>query len=644
MKKSKKYIGIILSIILVLSIVGCGSSSAVYEAHNDSYTLVDNLPGILFDIPSQLLGASTAISQIQNENDYTGGYYIFKNGEDAYILFNIDELVVSVKIGTHFNFEEKAKKSKSLSEEDYCDGVNGIWMTPDKDKTVSFAADDKAQKVISIVNAEISITPQTYGNFAGRFANIKDSNGIEYSMFVGFPGENYEDLAGAYKNICDHITKSFTLGESPKQNNNSGFVISEGTSELDDFEINVEPVDAGQMVSDNSVVSSDSITSTGLLQKKDDFHVDDPDIVGNNGATLVSKDTGATVGGGYDITPVIDENINANNINENASDPEVNIIEIDETGDDPQAISEDKNNKNGKEAKEQKLDNENKKDENNEKDEKDEKNKNDKMNEMNDKKDDAQADEDKSDNKNTSDNASDANNNSSGNKKEKNDISDVKDVKDTKDTQNEKNEKDNKEEKNTKDKTEKENTNNLPIGVSAAAESNEFSIKTDSLPNNMSDSFHPLTLGKIGRVTSLRSNGSALTEQTIKVSGLYVGESAEKIIKAYHESGASLMEYSDPPAGCTWHLIVYSLEKSPSFSYVNIKLKGVDGEGLVYNGIKYSSRTHDIFSMMTSSAEGYSNIFCYYAVPNGCTEYVLQCGDDNIDELSPAYYYITGYR
>ena len=59
----------------------------------------------------------------------------------------------------------------------------------------------------------------------------------------------------------------------------------------------------------------------------------------------------------------------------------------------------------------------------------------------------------------------------------------------------------------------------------------------------------------------------------------------------------------------------------------------MDGENLKFRGIEYTQRTYDI---PVSDTEFYS----FYAVPNGCREYVLEMGegDGKGEEAVSSYY------
>ncbi len=158
--------------------------------------------------------------------------------------------------------------------------------------------------------------------------------------------------------------------------------------------------------------------------------------------------------------------------------------------------------------------------------------------------------------------------------------------------------------------------------------------------NGYSDIYHLLSLGMRGRFSAQANDFSSLESSYITITNLYIGQDAIDIIKEYRNSEASMEPYEDAAAGYSWHVVEYELEKSPMDLYVNIKIEGLDGEQLKYRGVGCSSRTYDIFTYMTSD---YKKLYCYYMVPNGCTEYMLECGTRITDTSDTACYLISGY-
>lgn len=159
--------------------------------------------------------------------------------------------------------------------------------------------------------------------------------------------------------------------------------------------------------------------------------------------------------------------------------------------------------------------------------------------------------------------------------------------------------------------------------------------------NGYSDIYHQLKIGESGRLSAHDKNSeTGVSSELITIEQLYTGQDAIDIIKNYCASGKSLYNYFDAPEGYSWHVVKYSLEKAPADLYVNIKVEGLDGERLTFRGVSCTTRTYDIFY----DTDATSDIYCYYAVPNGCEEYMLECGDRQTDTSDTACYYVGGYR
>ena len=155
-----------------------------------------------------------------------------------------------------------------------------------------------------------------------------------------------------------------------------------------------------------------------------------------------------------------------------------------------------------------------------------------------------------------------------------------------------------------------------------------------------SDFYHQLKIGDVGRLEALDGSGKELKSTFVIVNDLYIKDDADKIIQEYCKTDECPYEYSAAPDGYSWHAIEYTLSMSPEDLYVDIKLEGLDGEKLKYRGVAASSMTHDIFYYMEKTEDGYSKLYCYYAVPNGCKEYTLEFGTRVEGENSTACYEI----
>lgn len=145
-----------------------------------------------------------------------------------------------------------------------------------------------------------------------------------------------------------------------------------------------------------------------------------------------------------------------------------------------------------------------------------------------------------------------------------------------------------------------------------------------------------LDVGYWGEAECYQPSTNAYDIVATRVEEVLTGSDAVKLIKDASKNGDIPYTYFDPPTACSWHAVRYTIntDKTNGEIYMNIKLRGMDGGDLNYHGIKYSHRTYDI---KISDTEFIS----YYAVPNGCIEYVLECGDGTATNgLESAYFTI----
>ena len=120
----------------------------------------------------------------------------------------------------------------------------------------------------------------------------------------------------------------------------------------------------------------------------------------------------------------------------------------------------------------------------------------------------------------------------------------------------------------------------------------------------------------------------------VRVSSLCTAQEAVNLIKKACTEKVVPYSYFEAPVGCSWHLV--KVEDQGKNGYLNVKVVGADGNKLTFRGIKYPMRTY----MLVFKDE----VYAYYAVPNGCSEYVLEVGDGTIsNELVSAYYLIDNY-
>ncbi len=159
--------------------------------------------------------------------------------------------------------------------------------------------------------------------------------------------------------------------------------------------------------------------------------------------------------------------------------------------------------------------------------------------------------------------------------------------------------------------------------------------------------YNMLDIGDNGILSAFNENFLGYEEPIIHVSAVRRGEEAKKIIKKYCASGDSFYKYFEPPEGCNWQVVEYDLnyKNCKDSDYVDIKMRGMDGEKLRHRGIRYTQRSYTIDDLVKADGSWLRGYMAFYAVPNGCYEYALECGENNPGlDAYPAWYHITEQR
>ena len=159
-----------------------------------------------------------------------------------------------------------------------------------------------------------------------------------------------------------------------------------------------------------------------------------------------------------------------------------------------------------------------------------------------------------------------------------------------------------------------------------------------STPYNM------LSLGDNGILSAFNDYTTSYEEPIICPQNVFRGEEAEKLIMEYC-TATGAYDYFKAPDGQSWEVLEYDLNyrNCENEDYVNIKLKGLDGDALRYRGIRYEARTYEMDHKMAEDGDWIRHLYVYYPVPNGCYEYCIECGERNSltgEEVNAAYYHI----
>ena len=176
-------------------------------------------------------------------------------------------------------------------------------------------------------------------------------------------------------------------------------------------------------------------------------------------------------------------------------------------------------------------------------------------------------------------------------------------------------------------------------GLAGLGLSNQRKI---SRPNMFSESdiYTALNVTEGGILDAMLANDQK-AEMKVNITSVYTGKEVNDILAEYGATEGSLYGPWPAPTGCRWDAIEYDIEGDPE-AYVNIKLRGLDGDTLYWNGIGYSKVTFDLDHKMSNDGGKRTGMICYYPVPANCYDYMLEIGEGTIsNDYRSAYYRIT---
>lgn len=144
-----------------------------------------------------------------------------RRNKDYYIVLTGPQhlnyaVVIAVQKGTSFSLSNSENKQESIMNHSVCD----IWMSPVKNKIkYKSSKSNDAFKLIADVKGNVSITPELYGKFIGKFVYV-EIDGCEYSMFAGIRVNDNGTISEKKKRIISNIAKSMmisSLNESVRE-------------------------------------------------------------------------------------------------------------------------------------------------------------------------------------------------------------------------------------------------------------------------------------------------------------------------------------------------------------------------------------------------------------------------------------------
>lgn len=271
MKKIKKLLIVAATVGVITScITGCGSN--LYKTGHRGYTKVyDAIKGYGFEIQSGMLDSATAVTNISDDHDYSKGTFLYKNGDDTYLVFNINSFVIAVSNKTSFNFDKKADIKQVLKKKD----MNGIWFAPEKKPEFKQQTKHGNKKTEINVIADVSITEDLFGTFSGKLTTIKSKTG-ECSMFMGVLADDYKSVSSGNKGIISNVSNSLTTVNSSDEDGDQYVVQNEietqvaEVTRIPDTESNNDSSEVVSLETETEEDPQDSVSVTVINDTQND--------------------------------------------------------------------------------------------------------------------------------------------------------------------------------------------------------------------------------------------------------------------------------------------------------------------------------------------------------------------------------------
>ena len=208
--KSSKIIKILIAVAMILFIVNkfltVKGTKNIYESHRSGYLLCQYVDGIQFDVPGSIRGVQMENEMFHADSDYLSGAWVISTG-DSYMAFKYNYMVILAVRGTSFlKYEDSEEAFRKVP-------VMSTWLTHDKKYFEKDGMINGAYKRIASVVADVSINPEFYGTYSGRWAAITRDD-EEWSLFIGYKAGSYEDLSSEQKDIIGHVCASLACTES----------------------------------------------------------------------------------------------------------------------------------------------------------------------------------------------------------------------------------------------------------------------------------------------------------------------------------------------------------------------------------------------------------------------------------------------
>ena len=239
-------------------LTGCSGGEKLTEIPGNKYETIYAVDGVRFSMYKSFLTSATAVTEVSDNSDFDeNGSYIYKDGENQYLFFNMNSVVVAVEKGTTFNFTTTKKKEDALENS----SIMKIWLTSTEKKGLNYKeSNHEYYKLIADVDAQVAVTTNLFGDFVGELAYVRNEE-TEWSLFVGVPGTDpKKDITKQQKEYIAAVAKSFCPAEKPDESISYAVVAS--GSEIPESEMQTETAPAAETVADTETEKKETVIET----------------------------------------------------------------------------------------------------------------------------------------------------------------------------------------------------------------------------------------------------------------------------------------------------------------------------------------------------------------------------------------------
>ncbi len=168
----------------------------------------------------------------------------------------------------------------------------------------------------------------------------------------------------------------------------------------------------------------------------------------------------------------------------------------------------------------------------------------------------------------------------------------------------------------------------------------EFAQEAGDATAYVTDIYSMLSVGQTACAAIYADSGIS-SKVYITLTDILNSERTRELIEEYIATGEPYYNSFTPPAGCHLEAAVFNAKFTDGEGYIDVRLKGMDGESLVYLGHPYPERTYFIkTSGQTAGSDGWHlGYTVFYTVPDGCEEYALSiAGQGEKNYYHPAWF------